>query len=1065
MLGSYSVFADVNYYISPTGNDFTGDGSSTAPWKTLYKARDAVRTISRPLTEKINIILKDGTYELTSPLNLTADDSGNKDFKVTYKAENSGQVTISGGTVIKGWSDANNDGIWQASVPKNSDSRQLYVDNQRAIRARSIDGNGWFRNYNGYSAPSEASSWSNQNDVELVFTYRWKMYRGGVSYINGGQATLDEPFFTASALGPFGLVDQNAGVAWVENNLALLDTEGEWYLDKSASTLYYKPKTNENLTGSSAVTVVLPKLQTLISGNNLNYVEFEGLQFSHSTWLKPNRAMGYLSVQSGVHMIDTNYITIEDAFEGIEGIPGSLNFKYSTNIVFRHNSFKHIGSTGLEFNSGSQNNTIFNNIFSDLSASAISIGNAQEHHVKNEIDEVKDHLIDNNLIEFIGREYQDTSGINSIWASRTVIINNQIHNTPYSGISVGWGWGRYDVDQFAFTSDNTGKAYNTETQQKETLVLKNVVDEPMQVLHDGGGIYNLSANPNSRISGNVITGAHDLNGAIYLDDGSRGFQVNDNVSYNNRGPRVNQHIKGAQFHRLHNNDWSGSNRHYKDNFREIVNNAGRLETPTQRTIQNIITALPSALPLPHGTIPPTDGLVIGKIATASTNSTQARQAIDGNVSTYWDAGRGNNAGWLSVDLGKQHNINGVNVAFGKFDENGEYEYIRKGITFEIETSIDGNNFTKRKFFSGTGVENISTPSIIPKKTFFTSKQAINDVLLENNPKARYVRVNITDANNQHFGILRLKVKGDEVPGVNIAPQGKASQSSTWNDNVASRAIDGNTSGDWNAGQITHTNKGSQNYWTLDLGVVRDISVIKIWNRSDCCSERLRNFHVFVSDSPFNGITVAASQAQPGVFDNYIEGIAGATTNVSVNRTGRYVRIQLADTDATSTDNVLSLAEVEVFTPSVNLALQGKASQSSTWNQSVASRAIDDNTGGNWHSEEVTHTDLGSQNYWDLDLGAIKSINSIKIWNRTDCCSNRLTNFHVFVSNNPFTGATVADSKGQTGVFEYYNVDAASTTTNIPVNRTGRYVRIQLENTDANSGDNVLSLAEVQVFGQ
>ncbi|MBO7523037.1 MAG: DUF1565 domain-containing protein, partial [Bacteroidales bacterium] len=33
-----SITAQQIYYIDPNGNDSTGDGSSTAPWKTLYKA-------------------------------------------------------------------------------------------------------------------------------------------------------------------------------------------------------------------------------------------------------------------------------------------------------------------------------------------------------------------------------------------------------------------------------------------------------------------------------------------------------------------------------------------------------------------------------------------------------------------------------------------------------------------------------------------------------------------------------------------------------------------------------------------------------------------------------------------------------------------------------------------------------------------------------------------------------------------------------------------------------------------------------------------------------------------
>ena len=69
--------------------------------------------------------------------------------------------------------------------------------------------------------------------------------------------------------------------------------------------------------------------------------------------------------------------------------------------------------------------------------------------------------------------------------------------------------------------------------------------------------------------------------------------------------------------------------------------------------------------------------------------------------------------------------------------------------------------------------------------------------------------------------------------------------------------------------------------------------------------------MFVSDTPFSGTTVSASQNQSGVFDHHNIGTAGTTTEIAVNRSGRYVRVQLSDTAVTG-ENVLSLAEVEVF---------------------------------------------------------------------------------------------------------------------------------------------------------
>jgi len=80
----------------------------------------------------------------------------------------------------------------------------------------------------------------------------------------------------------------------------------------------------------------------------------------------------------------------------------------------------------------------------------------------------------------------------------------------------------------------------------------------------------------------------------------------------------------------------------------------------------------------------------------------------------------------------------------------------------------------------------------------------------------------------------------------------------------------------------------------------------VWNRTDCCGEALTNFYVFVSDVPFTSTDLAATQNQAGVSSYPVPGQAGSPTSINVNRTGRYVRVQLVGVDR------LSLAEVQVW---------------------------------------------------------------------------------------------------------------------------------------------------------
>jgi len=128
---------------------------------------------------------------------------------------------------------------------------------------------------------------------------------------------------------------------------------------------------------------------------------------------------------------------------------------------------------------------------------------------------------------------------------------------------------------------------------------------------------------------------------------------------------------------------------------------------------------------------------------------------------------------------------------------------------------------------------------------------------------------------------------------NYALTGTASQSSLGYGGIASRAIDGNTSGLWGNGSVTHTTLQSGAWWEVDLGDLIAIDEIVIWNRTDCCTARLNNFSVWLDGQLLGTYNQAAGPAPTYTLSN-------------VSMTGQIVRVQLNDRD------YLSLAEVQVF---------------------------------------------------------------------------------------------------------------------------------------------------------
>ncbi len=147
-------------------------------------------------------------------------------------------------------------------------------------------------------------------------------------------------------------------------------------------------------------------------------------------------------------------------------------------------------------------------------------------------------------------------------------------------------------------------------------------------------------------------------------------------------------------------------------------------------------------------------------------------------------------------------------------------------------------------------------------------------------------------------------------------------------------------------------------------------------------------------------------------------------------------------------------------PTLRNLAQGKAaSQSSTYSGAAANRAVDGNTNGNYNAGSVTHTNSSRNAWWQVDLGANAPLASIQLWNRTDCCANRLSNFYVFVSTSNMSGRSFSSLVGDSSVWRYQVSGQAPAQLAIPARVTGRYVSVQL------AGTNYLSLAEVQVWGE
>ncbi len=136
-------------------------------------------------------------------------------------------------------------------------------------------------------------------------------------------------------------------------------------------------------------------------------------------------------------------------------------------------------------------------------------------------------------------------------------------------------------------------------------------------------------------------------------------------------------------------------------------------------------------------------------------------------------------------------------------------------------------------------------------------------------RGRYVRIELP-GKRKTLTLAEVEVYSD---GQNVARGGKATQSNTAYGGAASRAIDGNTSGNYGNGGQTHTQENTSNpWWQVDLGAEYPISSIVIYNRTDgSLGQRLKGFTLKVLDGKRNVVFEKRRQPAPAVKAVYAVG--------------------------------------------------------------------------------------------------------------------------------------------------------------------------------------------------
>ena len=592
-----SLFAG-EIYVSLQGND-KNPGTKEAPFNTLNRAIKQAREwrrLNRPeVAGGIYIRLEEGVYAQRNSLFLRPEDSGTPDSPTVICAVDGAHPVISGGVAVTGWKRGCNhpaipeklkQKIWSAEAPlignRRVETRQMWVNGHKVQRAAQFPGGGLERmiDFNPeeqtitipVSQSVNPKRLQNAGQLEMIVHQRWAIAILRVKSIDAkdGQAVVrfhePESHLEFAHPWPQPVIGGEKGNSsfCLTNALELLDQPGEWFQEYPSGTIYYYPQASENM---ETAEVIIPTLETLVTidgtlSRPVKHIQFNGITFEHTSWMRPSY-QGHVTLQGGFPLLDAYKLQEPGLPEKAElenqawitRPETAIRVRGAEHIDFKHCTFRHLSSTGLDYEWAVTASSVEDCQFTDIGGTALLVGafpdGGLETHIPfipADVRELCSHItIRNNFISNVTNEDWGCVGIGAGYVRNMDISHNEVCHLNYSGICVGWGW----------TSLESGMCNNR--------IEANYVHHFARRLYDAGGLYTLSNQPGSVMRNNRIEhlieapyATNDRAFYIYLDEATDGYTMENNWCpterfdsnrpgkknvWKNNGPQVADSIK------------------------------------------------------------------------------------------------------------------------------------------------------------------------------------------------------------------------------------------------------------------------------------------------------------------------------------------------------------------------------------------------------------------------------------------------------------------------------------------------------------------------------------------
>ena len=501
--------------------------------------------------------VREGQYTLNEPLVFTPEDSGEPDAPVTWIGDGD-KAMFAGGRRLTGWKDIGG-GVWAASIPPAPDGSpayfdQLWVNGRRADRARlpnSVPENpveGYLSiaaadispviNEAGKVTYVERTSFSNSTELasisadefalaQLCVIHKWSFARRVVKSVD--PATLTVETHSPEDQAKWRKWEPGVTIAWFENVRSAFDAPGEWFYDAKNGAVLYRPLPGEDMSMSE---VVAP------SSELSRLVEFRGDPnagaYVHDILFKDISFAFTSATSSGGRGPVQSY-----QYQAARHSDGAVTVMGARRLSLDSCRISHTGNYGMRFDDGCTSNAVTNCEFDDLGAGGVWMG-AQKGYVAD--DETLSrriittlaprstafNRIENCLIRGGGKYNPEGPGVALTHVSDSKVLNCEICDFMYTGVSVGFVWG-----------------FKGSVAQRNEIAFNKIYDLGKGVMSDMGGVYTLATSFGTIVHDNVI---HDVwayaygGWALYADEGSEGIVMERNLCWNTTDGGFHQHF-------------------------------------------------------------------------------------------------------------------------------------------------------------------------------------------------------------------------------------------------------------------------------------------------------------------------------------------------------------------------------------------------------------------------------------------------------------------------------------------------------------------------------------------